>query len=268
MGRDTFLALNISDQERLNEILANLERWRHFGHVLPGTRIEVNLAGATARLIADHHDLLVVRAIVGDPEHPSPLLISDHVAAVVLNPPWVVPVSIIKKEILPHIERDPAYLEKNAMEWHGNSIVQSPGSRNALGHIKFDFRNPFSVYMHDTPSRNLFVRDDRARSHGCVRLEHPMDLALELLKDNKNWPRERIGTEDRRRATIRIELADGPPVVFAHWTAFVDDDGTVEFRSDIYGVDARIAATLALDGSGCGSGEIRQCRNGCAIEPG
>jgi L,D-transpeptidase YcbB len=104
--------------------------------------------------------------------------------------------------------------------------------------------------MHDTPSRNLFVRDDRARSHGCVRLEHPMDLALELLKDNKNWPRERIEQKIAGGATIRIELADGPPVVFAYWTAFVDDDGTVEFRSDIYGVDARIAATLALDGKG------------------
>lgn len=248
VDRETFLALNISDQERLNQILANLERWRHFGHVLPVTRIEVNLADATARLIADRHDLLTMRVIVGDPGHPSPMLISDHVAAIVLNPPWVVPASIIKKEIMPHLERDPEYLQKNDMEWRGTQLVQSPGARNALGHIKFDFRNPFSVYMHDTPSRNLFVRYDRARSHGCVRLERPMDLALLLLKDYKNWPRERIEQKIAAGGTIRIELNDGPPVVFAYWTVFVDDDGTVEFRNDIYGVDGRIAATLAVDG--------------------
>ncbi len=245
MGDATLTALNQSDQEQERQIIVNLERWHYLGHVLPPTRIEVNVAGETAQLFDDGHVVLAMRTIVGASRHPTPILFSPAVEGIVLNPPWVVPASIIKNEIEPKLARDPDYLARSDMQWVNGQLVQSPGPNNSLGRIKFDFSNPFSVYMHDTPARALFAKDDRARSHGCVRLEKPLDLAVELLKRNDHWPRQRLSDAIDNGTTTRIDFAGGPPVVFAYWTAFVDEDGTVEFRDDLYGRDARLNAALA-----------------------
>jgi L,D-transpeptidase YcbB len=245
MGDATLAALNQSDQEQEQQIVVNLERWHYLGHVLPPTRIEVNVAGETAQLFDDGHVVLAMRTIVGASRHPTPILISPAVEGIVLNPPWVVPASIIKNEIEPKLARDPDYLARSDMQWVNGQLVQSPGPTNSLGRIKFDFSNPFSVYMHDTPARALFAKDDRARSHGCVRLEKPLDLAVELLKRDAHWPRQRLIEAIGNGTTTRIDFAGGPPVVFAYWTAFVDEDGTVEFRDDLYGRDARLNAALA-----------------------
>ena len=131
------------------------------------------------------------------------------------------------------------------MYWSNDGqLVQEPGPQNSLGQIKFEFPNNYGVYLHDTSAHALFADVDRAQSHGCVRLEHPLDLAEELLKDNSEWPREAIERAIRDGATIRVPLETEMPVALAYWTAFVDDDGTVEFRPDVYGRDAPLAATL------------------------
>jgi murein L,D-transpeptidase YcbB/YkuD len=243
LGPATIAALNVPANDRLDQILANLERWRILGRALSATGVTVNAAAATAMLTEDHRLVLSMRAIVGDKKHPTPMLLSA-IDAVVLNPPWVVPRSIIKHEIEPALRRDPGYLEKNRMSWIGNQLVQAPGPKNSLGLIKFDLPNPFSVYMHDTPARSLFTESMRARSHGCVRLERPLDLAIDLLKGDPAWSRDHLVSTIDRGATVKAPLPRRVSVAFLYWTVFVDDDGTVEFRDDLYGRDARLLAAL------------------------
>jgi murein L,D-transpeptidase YcbB/YkuD len=248
VGRDTLAALNVSAGQHLRQIIANLERRRFFGHVVPATRIEVNTAGATMTLFRDGQAALGMRAVVGDPKHPSPMLVSSRVDAIELNPPWVIPTSIIDKEMLPKEARDPGYFERHDIHWSGRQLVQSPGPKNALGRVKFVFANRFSVYLHDTPARSLFAKYDRADSHGCVRLENPMGLALALLQGDDKWPRDRIEKTIADGHTRRIGVKDGPAVVLTYWTVFADNDGTVEFRDDIYGRDAELIAAMPSAG--------------------
>jgi L,D-transpeptidase YcbB len=244
LNRLTLAALNVPDGDRLRQIAVNLERWRYFGHVLAATRIEVNAAAATVRLIDRNRVVLAMRAVVGDRKHSSPMLVSAAVDAIVLNPSWYVPESIVKKEIEPKLETDPDYLGHNDMSWDDGHLRQSPGPRNSLGRIKFDFPSPFAVYLHDTPSRNLFARQNRALSHGCIRLEQPRELAAALLVDRPEWAPLRLKAAIDGGVTQKIVLPGGPQVALVYWTAFVDEDGTLEFRDDLYGRDARLQTAL------------------------
>ena len=240
----TLEALNVSAHDRVVQIAANLERWRAFSRLPAATRVEVNAAAAIATLYRDNKPVLQMNAVVGRPKHDTPTLQST-IMTVVINPPWIVPKSIIDNEIRPAIARDENYLRRNRMYWSDDGqLVQEPGPQNSLGQIKFEFPNNYGVYLHDTPAHALFADVDRAQSHGCVRLEHPLDLAQELLKDNLEWPREAIEQAIRDGATVRVPLEQEMPVTLAYWTAFVDDDGTVEFRPDVYRRDAPLAATL------------------------
>jgi murein L,D-transpeptidase YcbB/YkuD len=244
LTRKTIDTLNVPINDRIGQIEANLEPRRYFGHVLPRSRIEVNAPAAMATFYQDWRPVLAMRAVVGDPRHPTPMLISAGVTAVILNPPWIIPASILHREILPKEEAHPGYLAGNNMYWAGDHQVQSPGPKNALGRIKFEFPNSFSVYLHDTPARSLFANYDRADSHGCVRLEKPMDLALAVLSRDGNWSRQRIEETIAQGTTVRIKVAYGPPVVMAYWTVFLDGDGQLAFRNDIYGRDARLIAAM------------------------
>ncbi|MEN6543914.1 L,D-transpeptidase family protein [Parvibaculum sp.] len=250
LGKKTVAALNVSAAARAEQIALNLERWRQLSRGIPPTRIEVNTAAATAALIVDQKPVLRMRTVVGAKKTPTPLVRSD-IRAVVVNPPWVVPVSIVRKEIMPALKRNPDYLEAHNMEWKNGQIVQAPGPKNSLGRIKFELHSSFDVYLHDTPARSLFNkgdRDARARSHGCVRLEKPLDLAERLLQDNANWPRERIEAAIEEGGTQRVQMATDIPVVITYWTAFAGESGDAEFREDIYGRDARLAAALPHGG--------------------
>jgi murein L,D-transpeptidase YcbB/YkuD len=243
VGRGTIAALNVPADERLNQIEANLERQRVLAHALPTSGVVVNAPAATAVLAEDGHPTLSMRAIVGDWEHPTPMLVSA-IDTVVINPPWIVPHSIVRHEIEPALRRDPLYLEHNRMRWIGDQLVQAPGPKNSLGQIKFELPNPFWVYMHDTPARALFSEDMRARSHGCVRLERPLDLALQLLKADPNWSYDKLVSKIDEGGTARARLPTPVPVAFVYWTVFVDDEGTLEFRDDLYGRDARLIEAL------------------------
>jgi len=244
LTRETLAALNLPDAERLRQLVLNLERWRYFGHVLAATRIEVNIAAATVQFIENGRVGMAMRAVVGDRKHESPTLVSPALDAIVLNPTWHVPVSIVEKEIEPRLAREPDYLERNDMHWDNGHLLQASGARNSLGRIKFDFPSPFAVYLHDTPSHNLFARQNRALSHGCIRVELPRELALKLLASQENWTPERLKTAIDGGATRIIAVPDGPQVALVYWTAFVDEDGTVEFRPDPYGRDVKLEAAL------------------------
>jgi murein L,D-transpeptidase YcbB/YkuD len=249
VGSGTLAALNVSASIRLEQIRDNLERWRELPRDWPATRIEVNVPAAWLTVVERGEPGLSMRAIVGAEKHPTPVL-RARMNAVLFNPPWNIPTSIIKKEILPHMRHDPRYLERNHYVYVGkpgaSALQQLPGPDNALGRIKFELPNMFDVYLHDTPSHPLFTRVIRTLSHGCVRLEDPRQLALYVLGTGKTaWSMDDIDTAIALGDTRRVPLAHSIPVYLLYWTAFVDPDGAVEFRDDIYGRDLRLDAALA-----------------------
>lgn len=250
-GRVTLAALNVSPATRVRQIRWNLERWRSLPRINAPTRVEVNVAAATAVLFRNDEPAKVMRAIVGAVAHPTPVL-RARMISVLFDPPWNVPSSIIEKEIRPMVKRDPRYLQKHGFAYvevnGGKQLVQLPGPNNALGQIKFEMPNPDDIYMHDTPDRRLFAQARRALSHGCVRVEDPRDFAR-LVLDSGEWSPESIDAATAAKQTRNVPLPRKIPVYMLYWTAFVDPDGTVEFRDDIYGRDRRLADALAAQES-------------------
>ena len=257
LGRNTLAQLNTTPAQRAEQIALNLERWRVLAHALPLTRIEVNAAAAELRLFRDGRTELTMRAIVGKKTTRTPIIIS-RAQSILVNPPWNVPTSIMKNELLPKIARDKTYLERHNMEWVDGRLVQSPGEHNSLGRLKIDFPSPFAVYMHDTNARSLFTRDYRWLSHGCIRLAKPRELADMLLKGEDT--REEIDRLIDEKETVRLPVTEQLPVAVVYWTAFVDEDGTVNFRNDIYGRDARLKAALEnAGGTGDAATPVEAC---------
>jgi murein L,D-transpeptidase YcbB/YkuD len=166
------------------------------------------------------------------------------VEQVVFNPPWNVPTTIAAKEIWPKARRDPGYLARNDFVTvpgpGGLGLQQKPGPKSALGRVKFDLPNRFDVYLHDTPSHALFESDQRALSHGCIRLDKPVDLARLVLAGDPDWTSDAIQAAIDRGVTVRAALSRPLPVSIAYWTVFVDTQGQPNFRRDLYGWDARL----------------------------
>lgn len=248
VGHDTYEALNLAASARVEQIRDNLERWREMPRDWPATRIEVNIPAAWLTVVEQGVPGLSMRAIVGAEGHPTPVL-RAHMDAVLFNPPWNIPASIVRKEILPHLRRDPHYLDRNHYVYIGergrSPMQQLPGPDNALGRIKFELPNVYDVYLHDTPTHPLFSRVIRTLSHGCIRLEDPRDLALYVLAGGKtSWSLDDIDGAIAQGDTRRVPLAHSIPVYLLYWTVFVDPDGTVEFRDDVYGRDLRLAAAM------------------------
>jgi L,D-transpeptidase YcbB len=249
VGPATLDALNRPAAARVEQIKVNLERWRESPRRWPTTRIEVNVPAAWLAVVDRGETAFGMRAIVGAENHPTPVL-RAFMNAVLFNPPWNIPYSIVKKEILPHLRQDPRYLERNHYVWLGrpraSAMQQLPGADNALGRVKFELPNVYDVYLHDTSSHPLFSRVARALSHGCVRLEEPRQLALYALAGRTGFTtQEEIDEVIALGTTQRVSLPRTLPVYLIYWTAFVDDDGSVEFRDDIYGRDLRLAAAMA-----------------------
>jgi len=248
VGHDTYMALNVPAAARLEQIRDNLERWRETPREWPATRIEVNVPAAWLTVIEHGEPGLSMRAIVGAEKHPTPVL-RARMNAVLFNPPWNIPPSIVRKEILPHMRHDPHYLDRNHYVYVGeqgrSALRQLPGPDNALGRIKFELPNVYDVYLHDTPTHPLFSRVIRTLSHGCIRLEDPRQLAVYVLGGGKTaWSLEDIDGAIAQGDTRRVALSHSIPVYLLYWTAFVDPDGAVEFRDDIYGRDLRLAAAM------------------------
>jgi murein L,D-transpeptidase YcbB/YkuD len=167
-----------------------------------------------------------------------------RITEVIVNPWWNVPESIATNELWPKQRRDRSYFAREHMVVTDGRIRQRPGEWNSLGRLKFNMPNPYDVYLHDTPAKQLFARSFRAFSHGCIRLERPMDLALYLLRDQPRWNAASIESEIASGTERTIHLTTPQPVYVLYWTTSVGDDGHVEFHRDHYERDAAIAAAL------------------------
>jgi murein L,D-transpeptidase YcbB/YkuD len=224
-----------------------MERWRWMPRDMGQERIEVNIPDYTVRVYRGETIIHQARVIVGKPQTPTPIF-SNSMQFLIVNPYWNVPPSIIKKEMLPKLKEDPDYLKKLGYEvlpqkGGGFAVRQPPGERNALGWIKFMFPNEHSVYLHDTPTRNLFANAKRAFSHGCVRVDQPFSLAEIVLGDG--WTEERVkglkGGGERM-----VKMPRPLPIHIGYFSAFVDEHGKLQLREDIYGYSQKVKAALGL----------------------
>ena len=235
-------ALATSPEADLAIIDANLERWRWLPRTLAPDRIEVNIASAELTLFLHGAANMTMRTVVGGTTHHTPMF-AANTTAVVINPPWIVPVSIAKAELFPQEARHHGYFAANGFSRANGVLRQAAGPKSALGRVKIDLDDPYSIYLHDTPQRSFFSLDKRALSHGCVRLERPIDLAAALLSP-QNISRDEIESAIKAAATRRIGLATKTPVFLFYRTAMANGDGTVSFYPDIYGWDAKLTAAL------------------------
>jgi murein L,D-transpeptidase YcbB/YkuD len=223
----------------IHQIEINLERWRWLPRDLGERYVMVNIAGFGLEAVEDGRTVLEMKVIVGKPYTRTPLF-SGLMTRVILNPSWYVPNSIISKEIAPRLGRDPGYLRRENFEVLPSrdgrlALRQRPGPNNSLGRIKFLFPNRFNVYLHDTPSRSLFNRTVRTFSHGCIRIEKPLDLAQWVL--GPEWSGEAIQAAVAAGRERTVAVLRPVQVHVVYWTAWVDAAGTLQIRTDVYGRD-------------------------------
>jgi murein L,D-transpeptidase YcbB/YkuD len=268
VGPGTLAALNTSAARRAQQIALNMERWRRLARDLGERHIFVNIAGAELDLVSDGVADIHMRVVVGSVRWQTPIL-SSEITHFVVNPFWNVPHSIAVRTILPNIQTDEEYLSSKGFRVYELEIPsdeldmetiaweelgpghfpyrlrQDPGPENALGRMKFVFPNRFDVYLHDTPVQGAFVDSVRTRSHGCVRVEKPLDLAQWLISGAEGWSRTRLlqAIASSDRSTVHLDAS--VPVHLAYLTAWIDDTGAVHFRRDFYGRDRRLARTLS-----------------------
>ncbi len=264
----TLEALNVSVEQRIRQIELNMERWRWLPKSLGLRHVLVNIAEFRLRAYASGETVLDMPVIVGTSYRHTPVF-SDIMRYLEFGPYWKVPPTILREDLLPRLKSDPSFLEAAHYEitdWRGEVIDsqkldgidwseididtfpgllrQKPGPWNPLGRVKFMFPNRFAVYMHDTPKRGLFNRRVRSYSSGCIRVERPVDLAMWLLQDQRGWDFARIDEAMQRREPLRVELKQAVPVHVLYWTAWVDEEGGLNFRPDYYLRDAGLEVAL------------------------
>ncbi|MFG1416179.1 L,D-transpeptidase family protein [Xanthobacter sp. V0B-10] len=258
VGATTVAALNrgapaAPGVEAKADIIANMERWRWLPRDLGAYYVWVNIPEYVARVHEGEKVIHETRIVVGKKETPTPLLSQDMRYAVV-NPAWNIPPSIARNEMMPLLRSDPEALSRRGIEVvrngsGGYTFRQSPGERNALGRIKFMFPNDHSVYLHDTPSKTLFAREQRAFSHGCMRVQDPLEFGEVLFNiglPGESWTAQRIGKMfggKERYVTLKQRI----PVHVVYFTTFVNDAGRLETHEDIYGINAEVKSRLGLD---------------------
>ncbi|MBK8959229.1 MAG: L,D-transpeptidase family protein [Proteobacteria bacterium] len=264
IGRGTLAVMNVSLAARINDLRVNLERVRWVFRDLEPEALSVNIAAFEAMYL-DHGEVRWSgRVIVGKPFRKTPIF-KDHLSYVELNPSWTVPPTILKEDILPKLRHDPGYLatkklrlidfdgkpvDATTIDWRKRGagfpwiLRQEAGPENPLGRVAFMFPNVHSVYLHDTPTRGLFQLAERAFSSGCIRIEDPLKLAQEVLRDDPRWNRAAIDKAVAKGANLRINLPRKVSIMLLYLTAFPAADGTVEFRRDVYGRDPAVLAAL------------------------
>src|SRR5215475_6576967 len=260
----TLAALNVPVQKRINQLEASLERLANMDFAFGPRYVVVNIPATFAEAVENDKVVRRYRVIVGKTEKPSPTLIAE-ITGVVLNPTWTVPASIAKTEISAHMRKDPGYLSRMHMEvldshdrpidphsvdWSGThtpnfTVRQQSGTFNALGAVKIDMPNSYSVYMHDTQQRNLFNNDYRFDSHGCSRVDNVRDLATWLLRDQPKWNRAAIDATIAAGQHLDIPVSKRVPVAWVYLTAWMTKDQTVHFRNDVYAQDGHLLEATA-----------------------
>jgi murein L,D-transpeptidase YcbB/YkuD len=223
-------------EKRLQQLAVNLERLRWLPRVIPPDRVVVNAAIARLQLFRNNQPVFTTRVVVGETDKQTPEFQST-INDILFNPPWNVPRSIVHKEILPKLAADPGYLSSHHMRWRaGGGIQQEAGPYSALGRLKFEMTDRYDVYLHDTPQKSLFQSAARMMSHGCVRVESPRALAALLLGQSP----EAIDKAIAAGSTTRRPLPAPLPIFIVYQTAFVESDGSLQFRSDPYERDDEI----------------------------
>lgn len=268
IGKETLEALNVPVEMRIRQLQLGIERQKELSTKLGDRYVAVNIPDFRLNVVDNGRPVLGMKVVVGRRRQWQTPLLSSRIKYLILNPKWNVPAGIFEKELIHNLRKDPTYLSRHNMaviqtsgeradpsliDWTqvsgknpGLRIVQREGAGNSLGRIKFMFPNPHDVYLHDTPQKKLFARDMRALSHGCVRVEQPMDLAVYLMKDSPEWSRERIESAIASGRNRNVSLPLPIDVHIIYVTAWVDSQGTVNFRNDIYGHDERFARQLAI----------------------
>lgn len=261
VGMMTLQALNVSPATRVNQIIVNMQRWVNLSHQLNGRFVMVNIPNYELYAYDNNEKILTMKTIVGKPEAETPELYS-RISRLVFNPYWNVPNKIAQHEILKKVQEDPTYLDTNRLkilktdgdnsgeidqdqvDWHSAEVNgfpyrfrQEPGLDNSLGVVKFEFQNSHDVYLHDTPVKELFNQDERALSHGCVRLENPLGLVDFLMNGSPDWDEERMQDILSTDTTKYVKAYRPTPIIITYLTAWVDDSGILNFRNDIYGKD-------------------------------
>jgi murein L,D-transpeptidase YcbB/YkuD len=263
IGKQTIVAMNVPAEERLRQIMLNMERWRWMPENLGDYHLMVNIAAfelqrVQSTVIVERMDVVVGAAQTQTPEF------SGDLQYVEFNPTWTVPYSIATKEMLPRLRRNPhAYAGDfelfvngrltswGAINWSAYgpghfpiTFRQKPGPKNALGKIKFMLPNKHNIYLHDTPAKDKFLQTSRAFSHGCIRLSRPAALAYTILGEFAGWTKSRADGVWAGGKTTRVPLSEHIPVHLIYATAFMGDGGLIEFRPDVYGRDRKLYFAL------------------------
>lgn len=265
IGKGTLDALNNQPDKLIERLKVNMERFRWLPFKVTDKYIIINIANFKLDLIEGSDTLISMRAIVGKNFRETPVF-NEQMTYIVFNPTWTVPNTILRNDVIPELLKGPEYLVKKNMkllrmdgseiayseiDWSNVSkknfpymVRQDSGPENALGRIKFMFPNTFNVYIHDTPSRGYFARDDRALSSGCVRVENPIELAVLLLSDIPEWSPEQILNTIQRETEQTVLLRKPVDVVLIYLTAWTDGDGRIQLRKDVYHQDEMVLKAL------------------------
>ncbi len=263
VGPATLVALNVPVTARIEQVRVNLERARWVLGGLGDSFVLVNLPAFKVYVIRHRERVWEARAQVGKTARQTPMFRAD-MRYLVVNPTWTVPPTILAKDILPSARKDPKYLAKRGLVAVGRNgkpvdpasidwstagtrfpytLEQAAGRDNALGRVKFIFPNPYAIFLHDTPHRELFTSDERSFSSGCIRVESPLDLATVLLEGSE-WTREKIQQAVDAGKTQTLLLAEPLPVVIVYWTVSIGASGQVRFAKDVYAYDPLLARAL------------------------
>jgi L,D-transpeptidase YcbB len=244
--------MNVPAAKRLQQIVMNMERMRWMPNEPKSDNlILVNIPEFMLHMYEGNQRVWDMVVVVGKEGHNTVMFTGD-LNQVVFSPYWNVPPSIVREEILPAVDRNPNYLASQNMEIVNSNgdlptIRQKPGTGNALGKVKFLFPNSFNIYFHDTPSKSLFQRDKRAFSHGCIRLQDPFKMAQYLLRNNSEWTPEKINAAMNAGSEKYVKLKDPVPVFITYYTAWVDDNGQLNFRDDIYKHDEKLSKKMFVN---------------------
>ena len=259
LDKSTLQLLQIPMDSLINQLLVNLERLRWMPITLGLNYVRINIPAYRLQLIDQGKLLWMSKIVVGKTITPTNIF-RNNISQITFNPYWVIPTSIIRKEIVPEARRNANFMVENNMEvlsgsrvvdlnsidwfsYKGNVpflIRQKPGLNNSLGKMIFLFPNPFHIYLHDTPVKSLFEENERAFSHGCIRLENSLTLAQYLLKDDPKWPQEKIDAVLASDENVEVKLLKKLPVYIVYFTSWVDHKGQLNFRKDLYGLDATL----------------------------
>ena len=245
--------MNVPAIDRLEQILLNMGRMRWMPVEPDGRLIIVNIPEFVLHVYENKKRAWDMNVVVGKEGH-NTTMFSGDLNQIVFSPYWNVPQSIVTKEILPKLSSNPGYLASQNMEQIGTDedgvpkIRQLPGSENSLGRVKFLFPNSFNIYFHDTNAKSLFEKDKRAFSHGCIRLAEPEKMAQYLLRDQPEWTPEKIEDAMNSGQEKYVKLNNPVPVIITYYTAWVDDNGQLNFRDDIYSHDETLGSKMFIGG--------------------